>query len=81
VEEGGKQRTRSKALAFLVDKVQSYGAIENLAVAHAACPDVAGFVEQVRHLASGEVIVGNIGPVVGSHAGRGTMGVAFQTVA
>ncbi len=81
VEEGGKQRTRSKALAFLVEKVQSYGAIENLAVAHAACPDVDGFVEQLRHVTTGEVIVGNIGPVVGSHAGRGTMGVAFQTVA
>ncbi|MGD9701515.1 MAG: DegV family protein [Acidimicrobiia bacterium] len=79
VEEGGKQRTRSKALAFLVEKVKSYGEIENLAVLHAACPDVDGFVEQVRPLASGEVIVGNIGPVVGSHAGRGTIGVAFQT--
>ena len=33
VEQGGKQRTRSKALAFLVEKVKSYdGAIENLAV-------------------------------------------------
>jgi fatty acid-binding protein DegV len=42
---------------------------------------VDSFVEQVRHVARGEVIVGNIGPVVGSHAGRGTMGVAFQTIA
>ena len=65
----------------LVEKVQSYGAIENLAVAHAACPDVDGFVEQVRHVASGEVIVGNIGPVVGSHAGRHDGCRAFQTVA
>ena len=33
VEQGGKQRTRSKALDFLVEKVKSYdGAIENLAV-------------------------------------------------
>jgi DegV family protein with EDD domain len=79
VEEGGKQRTRSKALAFLVDKVRSYGEIDNLAVLHANCPDVEGFVAQVRPLASGEVIVGNIGPVVGSHAGVGTIGVAFQT--
>jgi len=79
VEEGGKQRTRSKALAFLIEKVRSYGAIENVAVLHAACPDVDAFVEQLRPLANGEIIVGNIGPVVGSHAGVGTIGVAFQT--
>ena len=41
VEQGGKQRTRSKALNFLVEKVKSYdGAIENLAVMHADCSDV-----------------------------------------
>lgn len=79
VEEGGKQRTRSKALAFLVEKVRSYGAIENVAVLHAACDDVDEFVEQVRALAGGDIVVGNIGPVVGSHAGIGTIGVSFQT--
>ncbi len=46
VEQGGKQRTRSKALAFLVDKVTSYdGSIENLAVMHADCSDVDLFVD------------------------------------
>ena len=27
---------------------------------------------------TGEIIVGDIGPVVGTHAGRGTIGVAFN---
>jgi len=27
----------------------------------------------------GEIVVGEIGPVVGTHAGRGTIGVAFST--
>ena len=41
VEQHGKQRTRSKALAFLVDKVASFdGRIENLAVLHADSADV-----------------------------------------
>jgi DegV family protein with EDD domain len=80
VEEGGKQRTRSKALSFVLDKVRSYGPIDNLAVLHADCDDVASFTERVRELAAGgDVVVGDIGPVVGSHAGRGTMGIAFQT--
>ncbi len=79
VEEGGKQRTRSKALAFLVEKVTSYGAIQNLAVLHADCSDVDQFVAMLSEVYPGEIIVGDIGPVIGSHAGRGTIGVAFQT--
>lgn len=79
VEEGGKQRTRSKALTFLIDKVKSYGPVENLSVLQAACDDKDAFTERVRELAGGaDVIVGDIGPVVGTHAGRGTIGVAFQ---
>jgi DegV family protein with EDD domain len=78
VEQGGKQRTRSKALAFLVDKLVSYGEVDNLAVLHADCSDVDQFVEMVRAHHRGEIIVGDIGPVVGTHAGRGTIGIAFQ---
>ncbi len=78
VEEGGKQRTRTKALNFLVDKVRAAGPIENLAVLHAMCDDVDPFVAKVKEFYSGPVVVGNIGPVVGSHAGQGTIGVAFQ---
>jgi len=81
VEEGGKQRTRSKALAFLVDKVKSYGEIDNVAVLHAACSDVDGFVAQIGEVSGRDVLVGNIGPVVGSHAGIGTIGVTFLTPA
>ena len=78
VEEGGKQRTRSKALAFLVDKLNSYGTVENLAVMHADCRDVDQFIEMLRPFYKGDIVIGDIGPVVGSHAGRGTMGIAFQ---
>ncbi|MEZ5256651.1 MAG: DegV family protein [Ilumatobacteraceae bacterium] len=78
VEEGGKQRTRSKALAFLVDKVRNAGPIENLAVLHAQCSDVDKVVASLREFHTGEIVVGEIGPVVGSHAGMGTIGVAFQ---
>ncbi|MEX1104724.1 MAG: DegV family protein [Ilumatobacteraceae bacterium] len=78
VEQGGKQRTRSKALAFLVEKLQSYGEVENLAVLHADCSDVDQFVEMLRPHYPGQIVVGDIGPVVGTHAGRGTIGIAFQ---
>jgi DegV family protein with EDD domain len=79
VEQHGKQRTRTKALAFLINKVASYqGRIENLAVLHADSSDVDEFVTKLQPYASGEIVVGQIGPVIGAHAGRGTIGVAFQ---
>jgi fatty acid kinase fatty acid binding subunit len=79
VEQGGKQRTRAKALAFLVGKVRAYeGRIRNLAVLHADCSDIDAFVDSLRPLYGGEIVVGEIGPVIGTHAGRGTIGVAFN---
>lgn len=81
VEQHGKQRTRSKALAFLVSKVASFqGNMEHLAVLHADCSDVDEFVDQLRPFAPGEIVVGQIGPVIGAHAGRGTIGVAFHVI-
>lgn len=79
VQQYGKQRTRSKALRFLVERVAEHrGHIEHLAVLHAACGDVDEFVDMLRPHATGDIVVGQIGPVVGAHAGRGTIGVAFQ---
>ena len=82
VEQYGKQRTRTKALQFLVDKVAEVaaadGPIENLAVLQADCTDVDQFVDMLKAHYSGDIVVGDIGPVVGTHAGRGTIGVAFQ---
>ena len=81
VEQGGKQRTRTKALKFLVDKVTEYeGRISDLAVLHADCSDVDQFVEMLRPHHDGEIVIGEIGPVIGTHAGRGTIGVAFDVV-
>ena len=79
VEEAGKQRTRSKALKYLVDKVRSFdGKIENLAVLHADCSDVDMFVDMLAPHYDGEIVIGEIGPVIGTHGGRGTIGVAFH---
>ena len=79
VEQGGKQRTRSKALAFLVEKVAAVDGLDSLFVLQADCRDVDQFVDMLRPHVGGEIVVGDIGPVVGSHAGRGTIGVAFFT--
>ena len=79
VEEGGKQRTRSKALQFLVDKVRAAGPLERLAVLQADAPDVDAFVTQLQPLAPEPIVVGQVGPVVGTHAGRGAIGVVWHS--
>ena len=69
-----------RSIAFLVDKVKEVVAspgITQLAVLHADCSDMGAFVEQLKAVYSGEIIVGDIGAVIGTHAGRGTIGVAF----
>lgn len=82
VEQAGKQRTRSKALAHLVDKITSFDEqIENLAVLHADCSDVDLFVDMLQRKYDGDIVIGEIGPVIGTHGGRGTIGVAFQVAA
>ena len=48
VEEGGRQRTRAKALGFLIQKVREHGNITDLAVLHAECADIDAFIAQLR---------------------------------
>jgi len=78
VEEAGKQRTRSKALAHLVDILRNQEVpIERLAVLNAQCSDIDAFIAMVKEVYTGEIIVGDIGAVIGTHAGQGTIGIVF----
>ena len=78
VEEAGKQRTRSKALAHLVDILRSQQVpIERLSILNAQCADIDAFVAMVKEVYAGEIIVGDIGAVIGTHAGQGTIGIVF----
>jgi len=78
VEEAGKQRTRSKALAHLVDILRNQEVpIERLAVLNAQCADIDAFLAMVKEVYTREIIVGDIGAVIGTHAGQGTIGIVF----
>ena len=78
VAEAGKQRTRSKALAHLVDILRNQEVpIERLSVLNAQCSDVDAFVAMVKEVYSCEIIIGDIGAVIGTHAGQGTIGIVF----
>jgi DegV family protein with EDD domain len=78
VEPGPKQRTRSRALRYVADKVAAEGAVEHLAVMHGAAPDLEDFLDLLApHFPRDQIIVGDIGPVVGAHTGPRTIGVAY----
>jgi DegV family protein with EDD domain len=76
VEEAGKVRTRSKALRFLVDRIKE-SSVEELAVAHAQADDVDELIAMLEPIVPGTIRTGIIGPVVGVHAGPGTVGVSW----
>ena len=81
VEPNGRQRTRARALTFLVDTVANAGEIERLCVMHAQCDDLPDFMERLRGIYDGDIVVGDIGAIIGAHAGTGVIGVTFQVPA
>ncbi len=81
VEPNGRQRTRARALTFLVDTVANAGPIERLSVMHAQCDDLDDFMGRLKGIYDGEIVVGDIGAIIGAHAGTGVIGVTFQVPA
>jgi fatty acid kinase fatty acid binding subunit len=78
VEPESRQRTRSKALAYLAQKVREQGELEQLAVIHGDAPDVDEFIEMITtNYPREDLIVGDVGAVIGAHAGPRVMGVGF----
>jgi DegV family protein with EDD domain len=80
VNEGGRVRTRSKALKLLASKAAETK-IEHLAVLHANAPDVEQFIDMLAPIfPRDEIVTGIIGPVIGTHAGPRVIGVTYQVV-
>lgn len=78
VHAESKQRTRSKALRYIADKVKSAGSVEQLAIMHGQAPDIDEFIEMLDGVVPrDQLVVGDIGAVIGTHAGPRAMGVAF----
>jgi DegV family protein with EDD domain len=79
VDQESKQRTRTRALGYLIDKVKEQGSVENLAVMHGDAPDIDEFLDRLSPLYPRDVVVvGDLGAVIGSHAGPRTIGITFQ---
>ena len=72
-----------KAVKMLYDKVEEMG-LENkenntVYIAHAHCQEDAELLKKYvnKHFNKVEVVIKNIGPVIGSHTGPGALGVIF----
>jgi len=75
-----KVRTRAKALARIIEIVQADGPYEEITVMHASAPEEAEYLTNILSPLSSElpIISGEIGPVVGTHSGPGSVAVAVR---
>jgi len=82
VEPTSRQRTRQRSFEFLASRVRDAGPLERLAIVHAAAGDVDTLIDLVSADFDRErILVSFIGPVIGTHAGPGTVGVCYETAA
>ncbi|HEX2040047.1 MAG TPA: DegV family protein [Acidimicrobiales bacterium] len=79
VEPESKQRTRSKSLRYLVEKVRQFPRVEDLAVMHGDAPDVDELLDLLGAVYPREdILVAQIGAVIGTHGGPRIIGVTFH---
>lgn len=79
VAEESKQRTRARSLEYLVGKAKADAPLERLAVANGAAEDIDQVITRLREVeVAHEIVVGDLGPVVGTHAGPGAIGLCYQ---
>jgi DegV family protein with EDD domain len=80
VAEAGRQRTRAKALSAVAAATAAHAPLRRLALVHGACTeaDVAALRALANEIKSEfPLVVTDIGPVVGTHAGPGIIALTF----
>jgi fatty acid-binding protein DegV len=66
-------------LRYLADKVREHPKVENLAVMHGDAPDVEEMLDLLAPVyPRDEIVVGQLGAVIGAHGGPRIMGITFQ---
>ena len=78
VAEESKQRTRTRAIAYLVDKVKADAPLERIALADGACGDITEVAAKLQDIGTEHPLLKvELGPVVGTHAGPNTVGACY----
>jgi len=80
VAEESKQRTRARSLRYLADKARDSASLSRLAVCNGAATDIDSFLGMIEDVRSEHPrVVVDLGPVVGTHTGPGTIGLCMVT--
>lgn len=78
VVEAGRQRTRSRALSTCVTKAEAVAPLRRVAVCHGDAADVDVVVSSLADLKTEvPLVVADMGSVVGTHGGPGTVGICW----
>ena len=76
VQAAGRTRTRKRAVAAILDHIEELeGRIDRLGVIHSGSSGLDTVVARVAEATGADPIVSRLGPVVGTHAGPGVLGV------
>jgi DegV family protein with EDD domain len=80
VAEESKQRTRARSLRYLADKAKNSPPLSRLAVCNGAATDIDEFLEMIDGVKTAyPPVIVDLGPVVGTHTGPGTIGLCMVT--
>ena len=73
-----RAHSRTRGIQRLEELARELAPIQDLGVLHSTTPEEAhALAERLRPLASGEVVMSQVGPVVGTYLGPGVLGVAL----
>jgi DegV family protein with EDD domain len=79
VEVESRQRTRARGVAHLVERATQLAPLRRIGVAHGLAADVDDVVQQLAAVGCSEPpIVVELGPVVGTHTGPGSLGIGLE---
>lgn len=78
VHAAGRVRTRRKAVTTIVERVAEMDGLRELAIIHSDPADLAEFAAAIAEIRQGEPTMMRLGPVVGTHAGPGAIGVVYR---
>ena len=78
VEEAARTRTRRRSFVWLRDRILADEPVTHLCVGHGAAGDVEDFLALLgEDIDPDRIRTGWIGPVIGTHAGQGVIGVTY----
>ncbi len=71
-------RTRKKAVTAVLDHLDGLDGVADLGVVHSDSPGLDDFLAALADRGHADPLVARLGPVVGTHAGPGVVGVVYR---